>query len=107
LRNCTDDEKKQQLHLPICIGRLRFFDSPALPYPLAKLIGAPVMKRVMVVAFVVFIAMSVAGCSWPRCLSRGACCGTSFEGQMIGTEVINGTITYDGEAIDAGPVGRP
>ncbi|MFP6675465.1 MAG: hypothetical protein VB878_10355, partial [Pirellulaceae bacterium] len=32
LRICNDDEKTQQLYLPKGIGRLRFFDSPALPH---------------------------------------------------------------------------
>jgi hypothetical protein len=32
LRICNDDEKTQQLYLPKGIGRLRFFDSLALPH---------------------------------------------------------------------------
>jgi hypothetical protein len=65
------------------------------------------MKRLLVIAFVTVVTTSFVGCSWPRCLSRGACCETSFESQIIGTEVIDGRIFDESEAIDAGPVGRP
>jgi hypothetical protein len=85
------------------------------------------MKRLRFVAIVALLSVSVTGCSWPRCFSRGdGCNGTAYQSQMVGDgqymggqfgndqytngqlideRVINGRILD--ENIEPGRVGNP
>ena len=81
------------------------------------------MKRLLVVVVISLVAISVTGCSWPRCFSKGDCCssGSPYQSRMIDSQVIDGQIldgqVFDGqivggqvvgdEIIDAGPRGNP
>lgn len=84
------------------------------------------MKRLLVVGVISLIAISVSGCSWPRCFSKGDCCndGGAYQSRMIDSQVIDGQILggydgqvydgqyfdgqiVDGEQVEAGPRGNP
>jgi hypothetical protein len=80
------------------------------------------MKRLLVVAVVTIVAISVSGCSWPRCFSRGDSCsggGAGYEARMIDSQVYDGQIVDGpmmgervidggiGELVEPGPRGNP
>ncbi len=85
------------------------------------------MKRLLVVGVISLIAISVSGCAWPRCFSKGdRCSGGAYQSRMIDSQMIDGQIldgqVYDGQAyngqifdgqivegetVDAGPRGNP